>query len=114
MELNNTWEKSPILNHWEIADVNLPKDKFLLNLVQTTPGGWVPIQTLLTFNRLKAITTDASIIASALRQSPELLEVDAEGTKVRRRTQIRPMGRVSDKSIYVVGIHIVIAYMTLS
>ncbi|KAJ3035028.1 hypothetical protein HK097_004317, partial [Rhizophlyctis rosea] len=85
------------------SDVNLPKDKFLLNAVQTTPGGWVSISTLTTFNRLKAITTDASIIASALRQSPEMLEVDAEGAKVRRRTQIKPMGRVSDKSVYVKG-----------
>ncbi|KAJ3033741.1 hypothetical protein HDV00_005862 [Rhizophlyctis rosea] len=97
--------KAKILKQVEFyfSDSNLPKDKFLLNLVQTTPGGWVTIDTLCTFNRLKALTTDKSLIAAALRESHELLEVDQAGFKVRRATQIRPLGKVSDKSIYAKG-----------
>ena len=71
--------------------------------MQSTNGGWVNIETLCTFNRIKALTTDLPTIASALRESPEMLEVDETGLKVRRRTQIRHLGKVSDKSIYAVS-----------
>ncbi|CAN7999327.1 unnamed protein product [Ixodes pacificus] len=64
------------------GDFNLPRDKFLREKVKLDEG-WVPIETLLTFNRLKSLTEDESKVADAVRQS-SLLEVSDDGKKVRR------------------------------
>ena len=74
------------------SDANLPRDKFLWTLTQSDPKkqGWVPIQQIASFKRMQRFRP-IEIIASALRQSKELLEVNEEGTAVRRRTQlVRP------------------------
>jgi lupus La protein len=65
------------------SDSNLPGDKFMLPIVKANDG-WFEIATLLKFNRLKKICDDNDTIVSALRQSESLLEVNEEGTKVRR------------------------------
>ncbi|KAK6735139.1 hypothetical protein RB195_018371 [Necator americanus] len=39
------------------GNINLPRDKFLQDSMKQDEG-WVPINTLLTFNRLAAITTE--------------------------------------------------------
>lgn len=64
------------------GDFNLPRDKFLREKVKIDEG-WVPIETLLTFNRLKSLTEEEGKVADAIRQST-LLEVSADGKKVRR------------------------------
>lgn len=64
------------------GDFNLPRDKFLREKVKLDEG-WVPIETLLTFNRLKSLTEEESKVADAVRQS-SLLEVSDDGKKVRR------------------------------
>ncbi|KAL3190918.1 hypothetical protein MRX96_019161 [Rhipicephalus microplus] len=47
--------------------------------------GWVTIDTLLTFNRLKSLTTESDVVATALLKSTsQLLEVSDDGTKIRR------------------------------
>lgn len=66
------------------GDVNLSKDKFLQEETQKD-SGWVSLQTLLTFNRLKQLSTDAQVIVDALKKSTnDLLEIDEENKKVRR------------------------------
>lgn len=64
------------------GDFNLPRDKFLQEKVKLDEG-WVPIETLLTFNRLKSLTEEESIVADAISQST-LLEVSDDRKKVRR------------------------------
>ncbi|ORX87870.1 La-domain-containing protein [Anaeromyces robustus] len=87
------------------SDSNLPKDKFLWETVNSDPQGWVEIDTLLKFNRLKSLTTDHEIIKNAIKQSKELLELNEDGTKVRRKIQIKPKSDdVIERSIYVQGI----------
>lgn len=67
------------------SDNNLPRDDFLLGVVKASEEGWVPLTTLVSFQRLKALSTDTKVIADALRASSNnLLEVNAEGTEVRR------------------------------
>eukprot|EP00126_Sphaerothecum_destruens_P013087 Sdes_comp22390_c0_seq1m20856 len=66
------------------GDSNLPTDKFLQSVIQENDG-WVPVETLLTFKRLRQLTEKPSEIVDALRLSESgLLEIDEEGTKVKR------------------------------
>lgn len=57
------------------GDFNLMKDKFLKQEIQKDDG-WVPLATLLNFNRLAALTKDIDVILSAFKENPsELVEV---------------------------------------
>ncbi|TPX46157.1 hypothetical protein SeLEV6574_g03384 [Synchytrium endobioticum] len=85
------------------SDANLPKDHFLWDRVTESPEGWVSIATLATFRRLEYLSTDTSLIASAVRRSRWLLEVDTEGTRVRRREQIRPRHGLFHRTLFAKG-----------
>jgi len=48
-------------------------------------SGWVELETLIKFNRLKVLTTDFDVIINALKKSTSnLLEIDEEKKKIRR------------------------------
>lgn len=72
------WDLSILLNfcvQYYFGDANLEKDKFL-NAEIKKDEGWVTLATLLTFNRLKAMTEDPDVIMAALKKSTnDLLEV---------------------------------------
>lgn len=65
------------------SDSNLLKDKFLYT-TQNANDGWVPIQTISQFERMKKYRPVETIV-EALRSSPELLEVSENGEMVRRK-----------------------------
>lgn len=68
--------------------------------------GWVQIQDLTTFNRIRELTTDISVIAEALRQkSKDFLEVSEDGTKIKRRHPVPEdiMEQIMRRSLYVVS-----------
>ncbi|KAJ1359963.1 hypothetical protein KIN20_018800 [Parelaphostrongylus tenuis] len=68
------------------GNINLPKDKFLQDTIKNNEG-WVPIKTLLTFNRLAAITKDADVISNAVKESnSEIICLSDDGLKIRRNT----------------------------
>lgn len=87
------------------ADANLPFDKFLFTLTRKDPQGWVPIETLASFKRMKPVreVLSTSEIAEALRTSESLLEVDEEGTRVRRKTELVPVPDAHARSVYAKG-----------
>jgi len=86
------------------SDVNLPKDKFMMEQTKNSPDGWVSIATISSFSRMKALTADVSIVVEALRTSPELLEVNEEGTMVRRKRPLSASDRDAMKcSVYAKG-----------
>uniref|UniRef100_A0A7E4VJ83 Lupus La protein n=1 Tax=Panagrellus redivivus TaxID=6233 RepID=A0A7E4VJ83_PANRE len=68
------------------GNVNLQRDRFLQDEMKKDHG-WVPIDVLLTFNRLKQITTDKKVIAAALANS-EVVDVHEDGEKVRRNPDV--------------------------
>ncbi|KAM6041672.1 uncharacterized protein VSU04_014824 [Chlamydotis macqueenii] len=70
-----------------LSDENLAKDAFLLKHVQKNRMGFVSIKLLTSFKKVKYLTRDWRLTLYALRFS-ELLEVNEEGTKVRRRVPI--------------------------
>lgn len=83
------------------GDVNLQKDRFLREQIEKTRDGYVDISLLLSFNKMKKLTTDAKLIARALKNS-SVVELNLEGTKIRRRL---PLGEqpqdVDERTVYV-------------
>ncbi|KAN0065913.1 hypothetical protein ACQY0O_001046 [Thecaphora frezii] len=86
-------------------DANLPYDKFLFTLTRKDPEGWVPIATVASFKRMKAVRETIGLegIVEVLKTSPELLEVDAAGEKVRRKKELVPVRDAYERSIYAKG-----------
>ncbi|XP_054849669.1 la-related protein 6-like [Eublepharis macularius] len=70
-----------------LSDENLSKDAFLLKHVQKNKMGFVSIKLLTSFKKVKYLTRDWRVTLYALQFS-EALEVNEEGTKVRRRNPI--------------------------
>ncbi|XP_059059316.1 la protein homolog [Achroia grisella] len=70
------------------SDVNLPRDKFLREQVKLDDG-WIPIEVLITFNRLSKLSKDADVICKALNNSTSgLLELSEDNKKVRRNPEM--------------------------
>lgn len=66
------------------GDVNYPRDKFLQEK-KTEEDGWISLECLTTFNRLKCLSTDLEAITSALKRSKSgVLEINDTEFKVRR------------------------------
>jgi hypothetical protein len=65
------------------SDSNYRKDTFLKAAAESDPDGFVAISVLLTFNRLKALSTDISLVADAVRDSAVVV-VSEDGTKLKR------------------------------
>ncbi|XP_032858748.2 la-related protein 6 [Tyto alba] len=70
-----------------LSDENLAKDAFLLKHVQKNKMGFISIKLLTSFKKVKYLTRDWRLTLYALQFS-DLLEVNEEGTKVRRRVPI--------------------------
>ncbi|XP_055841511.1 la-related protein 7 [Episyrphus balteatus] len=80
------------------GDANLSKDRFLMQLIAQDP--FVPIEVFLTFNKLKNLTTSTADIVKSLSNS-QLLELDSEQQKVRRKTSLPVDRNVDHKTMYV-------------
>ncbi|TSK42105.1 Lupus La protein [Bagarius yarrelli] len=92
------------------GDHNLPRDKFLKEQIQLDDG-WVTLETMLKFNRLKNLTSDSAVIVESLKKSKTgLLEISEDQTKIRRNPS-KPLPEYTDeykdalkhKSIYMKG-----------
>ncbi|XP_069711200.1 la-related protein 7 [Phaenicophaeus curvirostris] len=83
------------------GDVNLHKDKFLREQIEKSRDGYVDISLLVSFNKMKKLTTDGKLIARAVKSS-SVVELDLEGTRIRRR---QPLGEqpkdVDSRTVYV-------------
>lgn len=77
------------------GDVNLPKDKFLKEK-QTEDDGWITVECLTTFNRLKELSTDLGEICAAIKKSKAgLIEVNETDLKL-RRSKDKPLPDLQD------------------
>ncbi|CAO1613455.1 unnamed protein product [Jaminaea pallidilutea] len=86
------------------SDINLPYDKFLWTLTRKDDG-WVPLSTLASFKRMRplreALTEEG--ILQLLQAQTKLLEVDAEGSRIRRKVPIERPTDSYERSIYAKG-----------
>ena len=85
------------------GDANLSKDRFLKRLMDEDPDNYVPIEVFLNFNKMRAITEDVKLIAKALSTS-QLVQVNADGTKVKRSTPVVVRENVDECTVYVEGL----------
>lgn len=69
------------------SDANILKDAFLLKHVRRNKMGYVSIKLITSFKKMKSLTKDYRAVAYSLRHS-ELLEVNEEGKKVRRKNPV--------------------------
>lgn len=108
--LPKTSDAAEILKQVEFyfSDANLPRDKFLWTLTTSDPQkqGWVPISQIASFKRMQRFQP-VEAIATALRESKELLEVNEDGTAVRRKVPlVKPttekFHEMSNRSLHVV------------
>lgn len=92
------------------GDFNLSRDNFLRGKLKEDDG-WIPLAILLTFNRMKALSTDSEVVITALKKSKSnLMEISEDKSKVRRNvanplpenTEERKM-EVLSRSIYAKG-----------
>lgn len=92
------------------GDYNLPKDKYLQEEIKKDDG-WVTLDNMLNFQRLKNLSTDKDVISGALLKSTaKLLEVSEDKCKLRRNPE-KPLPELSDarrqeiigRSVYIKG-----------
>lgn len=84
------------------GDANLARDKFLLEQISKDEG-WVSLDVLLTFKRLKSLSEDKKVIVDAIEKSDEgLIEISEDREKLRRHPE-RPVPELNEekrKEIY--------------
>lgn len=98
-ENNVSKEEAAIIRQLEyyFGDANLARDKFLQEQVGKDEG-WVPVDVLLTFKRLKALSEDKKVIVDAIEKSDEgLIEISEDREKLRRHPE-RPLPEQNEET----------------
>lgn len=70
-----------------LSDTNLAKDMFLLKHVSKHREGYVSVRLMTSYKKVKRITKDWNIVSQSLKSS-KMLELNEDGTKVRRRNPL--------------------------
>uniref|UniRef100_A0A182M090 Lupus La protein n=1 Tax=Anopheles culicifacies TaxID=139723 RepID=A0A182M090_9DIPT len=92
------------------GDANLAKDKFMKEHI-AKDDGWVPMDVLMTFKRLKSLSEDKKVIVDAIAKSDEgLIEISEDREKLRRHPE-RPLPEMNEerrqelfaRTVYVKG-----------
>lgn len=84
------------------SDSNYRRDTFLKAAAESDPDGFVAISVLLTFNRLKSLTTDVAVVADAIESSEQLI-LSSDRKKVKRANPLPETDESAAKSLYVKG-----------
>jgi len=84
------------------GDGNFPNDKHLRGQASLDPNGYISLAHLCTFNKLKAMSTDLGVIASALEGS-EVVELSEDKKNVRRSKPLPETDTSTQRSIYTKG-----------
>ena len=84
------------------SDANYRKDTFLRCAAENDAEGFVPISTLLTFNKLKALTQSEADVATALKDSTEVI-VSEDGSRIRRKDALPENDTSRTRTLYVKG-----------
>lgn len=81
------------------GDNNFVRDKFLRGETAKNAEGWFPVAKLLTFKRLRELTSDASVVASSIAES-DVVELSADKLSLRRRHPLPEQLNLTDSAIY--------------
>ncbi|XP_054260397.1 la-related protein 7 [Macrosteles quadrilineatus] len=88
------------LMEFYMGDVNLSHDKFLNEKIQGKPFVYIDLSVFLTFNRVKALTSDITDLVKSLKHS-QFLQLSEDETQVCRLTPIKKKENEEDCTIYV-------------
>ncbi|XP_059845724.1 lupus La protein-like [Hypanus sabinus] len=91
------------------GDHNLPRDKILKEQIKLDDG-WIPLETMIKFNRLSRLTTDFTVIVEGLKKSKSgLFEISEDKSKIRHSPN-KPLpefeeykNSIKARSVYVKG-----------
>jgi la-related protein 6 len=87
------------------ADENIIHDTFMLKHVRRNRLGFVSLKLVTSFRKVKPLTRDHRAVAYSLRQLSEKLEVNEDGTKVRRRDPLPEFDETTpSRSLIVAGL----------
>ncbi|XP_041034499.1 la-related protein 6a [Carcharodon carcharias] len=98
-----------------LSDENLEKDAFLLKHVRRNKMGYVSVKLLTSFKKVKHLTRDWQTTAFALKHS-QLLELNEEGRKVRRKTAVPvfPSENLPSRMLLVHDMHVCPEFQVLN
>jgi lupus La protein len=97
-----TAEKVKAQLQFYFSDSNYPRDKFLRGKAAENDG-WIPLDVIATFSRMKQMTSDLPLIV-AVAKSCEDLTVSEDGLKVKRKSPIPEKDTINERSVYVKGL----------
>ncbi|XP_078576254.1 la-related protein 7-like isoform X1 [Branchiostoma floridae x Branchiostoma japonicum] len=82
------------------SDANLHRDRFLKKEMEKEKEGWIDLSVILSFNKMKQLTSDPKMVVKCLRDS-ELLQANTEKTKVRRTKPLAEPVQMDERTVYV-------------
>lgn len=83
-----------------LGDANLPKDKFLQEKVKQHPEGYVSLELIASFNKMKTITTDLALVVQAVEHST-VLQLSEDRKWVKRASPLPTSSDVDVRTIYI-------------
>ncbi|XP_045212248.2 la-related protein 7-like isoform X2 [Mercenaria mercenaria] len=83
------------------SDSNLHKDRFLKKSIDETSDGYIALDVFLTFNKIKRLTGKVEVVADALHQKSNFLQLNPEKTHVKRVTPYKEPENVDERTVYV-------------
>jgi RNA recognition motif-containing protein len=81
------------------GDSNLQKDRFLKQLMDADPEGYIDLHTVASFNKMRSLTTDFNVIVEAARAS-SILQLDHTNTKVKRIAPVPKAVNTDARTVY--------------
>lgn len=84
------------------SDSNYRRDNFLRKTAESDPEGYVPISILLTFNKLKSLTTDPETILKAVEDSV-VVSISDDKLKLKRVSDLPVTDDSAARTLYVKG-----------
>ncbi|CAE1292581.1 LARP7 [Acanthosepion pharaonis] len=82
------------------GDSNLDKDRFFKKQIDKSKDGSIPLSMLLSFNRVKALVEDVTVLQKALSTST-MLKLNEDKSSVRRITPYSKPKDVDKRTVYV-------------
>lgn len=113
MDQDSKSKRIRYLVEFYFSDYNAPDDKFLRRKIADGIGGFVPLDLIIHFGKLREITTDVEVVAKALAPSKELqvswytcrshIQLSDDKLFVRRREPMPSQNERIKRTVYVKG-----------
>jgi hypothetical protein len=84
------------------SDSAYRRDNFLRTAISGSADGFCPIKTLLTFNKLKNLTTDAAVVAEAVKDS-QSVSLNDDKTGIKRAEPLPDVDDSANRTLYAKG-----------